>query len=297
MSYELVEHADPRVFHDVVIDHLLRSEAECCAQIGLVGRMARDGYSPISVDELDRPLLWTIQDGPQIDLVAIQTLKDKMIVTRGSQAAMECLAGALASRHWAGSSLIGVTPSIDFLAERYASYSKRPRTLGVRLRVFQLNRVAWPNPAPGSMRLCRSEDRELLARYIAGFESAIGEDSEEPALARADRLIADSRIFFWTDSEPVAMAAWAGPTPNGVRVNWVYTPPVSRGRGYASNLVAHLTQHLLDQGRKFCFLFTDQANPTSNSIYQRIGYRAVSDSERWVFGKLPECGPSAGNGI
>ena len=80
------------------------------------------------------------------------------------------------------------------------------------------------------------------------------------------------------------MAAWAGPTPNGVRVNFVYTPPGFRCRGYGSTLVASLSRHLLNSGRKFCCLFTDRANPTSNRIYQRIGYRFVSDGQRWNFG-------------
>jgi len=283
MPYRLIEQTDPRVFHDAVIGHLLQSEAECCAQIGIIRRMVHDGYSPVSADELERPILWTVQDGPKIELVAIQTLKDKMIVTRASPPAMRCLADALLSRRWPGNSLIGVTPSINSLVEHYATLSHRARSIAVRLRVFQLDRVIWPKPIGGSMRLCRREDREVLARYIAGFEAEIGEASQENALARADRLITDGRMYVWVDPEPIAMAAWAGPTPNGVRVNWVYTSPPLRGEGYASNLVAHLTQRLLDQGRKYSFLFTDQANPTSNSIYQKIGYRPVSDSERWEF--------------
>jgi GNAT superfamily N-acetyltransferase len=283
MPYRLIEHIDARAFHDAVIAHLLRSEAECCAQIGIIRRMVHDGYSPVSADELDRPILWTVQNGSHIDLVALQTLKDKMIVTRGTPPAMECLADALASRRWAGSSLIGVTPSIEALVDRYANLSRRQRSLAIRLRVFQLQRVVRPKPVGGAMRACWRDDRQVLARYIAGFETEIGEASQENALARADRLIADGRLYVWADPKPVAMAAWAGPTPNGVRVNWVYTTPGRRGKGYASNLVAHLTQRLLDQGRKYCFLFTDQANPTSNSIYQKIGYRPVSDSERWEF--------------
>ena len=66
-----------------------------------------------------------------------------------------------------------------------------------------------------------------------------------------------------------------------MRINRVYTPPEFRGRGYASNLVASLSRHLLDSGRKFCFLFTELANPTSNKIYQQIGYHPVSDFRHW----------------
>ena len=112
----------------------------------------------------------------------------------------------------------------------------------------------------------------------------IGEPAEHAGTAeRATRLINQRQAFFWFNGEPVALATLTGPTPNGVRVSLVYTPPEHRGRGYASNLVARLSQHALDSGRKYCFLFTDQANPVSNSIYQKIGYRPVSDSERWEF--------------
>jgi predicted GNAT family acetyltransferase len=81
------------------------------------------------------------------------------------------------------------------------------------------------------------------------------------------------------------MAAWAGPTPNGVRINMVYTPPQLRGRGYASNAVAGLTRHLLVSGRKFVFLYTDLDNPTSNKIYRQLGYEPVVEISEVDFSK------------
>lgn len=81
----------------------------------------------------------------------------------------------------------------------------------------------------------------------------------------------------------VAMAGHSGPTPHGMRVGPVYTPQDLRGRGYASALVAALSQMLLDGGRQFCFLFTDLANPTSNHIYQTIGYEPVTDVDNYRF--------------
>jgi hypothetical protein len=79
------------------------------------------------------------------------------------------------------------------------------------------------------------------------------------------------------------MTGNTGPTPNGIRIGPVYTPPEHRGKGYASNLVATQSQWLLDSGRRFCFLYTDLANPISNSIYQRIGYRQVAESAEYSF--------------
>jgi hypothetical protein len=77
------------------------------------------------------------------------------------------------------------------------------------------------------------------------------------------------------------MAIQVRPTRSGISVSGVYTPPEHRKHGYASACVAALSQQLLDQGYKFCSLFTDLANPTSNKIYNRIGYQPVSDFDKF----------------
>jgi hypothetical protein len=58
----------------------------------------------------------------------------------------------------------------------------------------------------------------------------------------------------------------------------VYTPPEHRGRGYASTLTASVSQRMVDEGRRFCFLYTDLANHTANKIYRAIGYVPVADA-------------------
>ena len=68
-----------------------------------------------------------------------------------------------------------------------------------------------------------------------------------------------------------------------MRIGLVYTPREYRGRGYASNAVGELTRRLLGSDRKFCTLFTDKSNPTSNSIYVKIGYEPVADFEHVKF--------------
>ena len=104
---------------------------------------------------------------------------------------------------------------------------------------------------------------------------------EPDPLARG--LIDEGRLFLWEDQGTVSMAAGMSETPNGIRVGFVYTPPEARRHGYASACVSALSQHYLDHGRQFCFLYTDLANPTSNAIYQRIGYQPVCDVEDYNF--------------
>jgi predicted GNAT family acetyltransferase len=82
----------------------------------------------------------------------------------------------------------------------------------------------------------------------------------------------------------VSWAGAGGRTPHGTRIGPVYTPPEHRRRGYAGALVAATSQAQLDEGLEFCFLFTDLANPTSNHVYQAIGYEPVTDIDVYVFG-------------
>ena len=80
-----------------------------------------------------------------------------------------------------------------------------------------------------------------------------------------------------TTDAPVSMA-YASPANGGVtRISGVWTPPELRGHGYASGVVAALSTARLDAGEA-CMLYTDLANPTSNAIYQAMGYRRVGDS-------------------
>ena len=61
------------------------------------------------------------------------------------------------------------------------------------------------------------------------------------------------------------------------RVQLVFTPPELRGHGFASACVAVVTARELAAGRT-PMLYTDLTNPTSNAIYQRIGYRWVTEA-------------------
>ena len=125
------------------------------------------------------------------------------------------------------------------------------------------------------------DDAGIVSEWCRAF-AAETQTLPESAPRVAEHIKNDS-ISLWTDPEPVAMAVASANTPNGGRVGGVYTPPHLRGRGYASALVAQLSQSILDSGKRFCFLFTDLANPTSNSIYRKIGYEPVSDFAEYRF--------------
>jgi hypothetical protein len=180
-----------------------------------------------------------------------------------------------------GYALPGVHGPTD-AAEAFASlwcgrHGLRPRA-DRDLRAFELTAVIPAPPAPGGMRRAGPGDAEIAAAWYRAFHeetgAMMGDLSPEDQGRRAVR---EERLFLWEDGEPVAQAVDGGSTPNGSRVGAVYTPPGRRRRGYATALVAALSRHLLDGGKRTCFLFTDLANPISNSIYPKIGYRPVAD--------------------
>jgi predicted GNAT family acetyltransferase len=158
--------------------------------------------------------------------------------------------------------------------------------------VFALETVTELPRASGSMRHAGGADRGLLERWMREFsdETVPHERHDDEALRRMieQRLGEELGGFFiWSDGgEPVSFAGAGSRTPNGVRIGPVYTPPALRGRGYATSLVAELSQLLLDRGRRFCFLYTNLANlanPTANAIYERIGYVRVCTSRQVRF--------------
>jgi len=140
-------------------------------------------------------------------------------------------------------------------------------SLRMSQRLHLLTEVRDVPLASGVLRVAAAADVELVAEWMAAFEREAHLDMA-PGATRdaAERRVAAGEIYLWVDGEPRSMAGRARPTSRGIAVNAVYTPPEWRGRGYATSCVAQVSARLLDEGRSFCVLFTDLANPTSNAI-------------------------------
>jgi len=149
-----------------------------------------------------------------------------------------------------------------------------------RQRLYRLAELVWPDPAPaGTARMARDADAKLTAGWFAAFADEVddmGRGVDQSAAARAK--ISQAGVMVWEDGgRPVSIACNTVQVGGMVRIGPVYTPPQARGHGYASAATAALSRRLLEAGAEEVVLFTDLANPVSNSIYQRIGYRPVED--------------------
>jgi predicted GNAT family acetyltransferase len=169
------------------------------------------------------------------------------------------------------------------MAEAFAAAWCPPRGLrwrvAKRLRNHELREVLPVPEVPGRMRRAGAGDEDLAARWFAAFTAETHTDAGAfPPGELGRRYLADGRLRIWEiDGVPVAQAGVSAEAGSGARVGMVYTPPEARRRGHATALVAALSRELLAGGRRRCYLFTDLANPVSNSIYAKIGYRPVAD--------------------
>jgi predicted GNAT family acetyltransferase len=243
--------------------------------------------------------LWLVEDGAAVVAAALRTPPFNLVLARPLEQS-----GVVALASGIDDELPGVTgglPESALFAETWCTRNHlRPR-VSVAQCIYALERVIPVTGVPGAMRKATVEDRPLVGAWYAAFSAealtARGRPDGGEAAAQLERSI-DARldddnrsgVCLWEHAgEIVSLAAFGGETPHGIRIGPVFTPAEQRGRGYASALTAALSAQLLASGRRYCFLYTDLANPTSNKIYRALGYEHVCDSAEIAFEpRVPE---------
>jgi uncharacterized protein len=262
-------------------DFLAAHEAEHCLLFGIASTIA---HHPEIYRE---PRFWTVHEDERVVGAALRTPPHNLILSLLDEPrrVTALAAEVLASDEVPG--VLGPTAAARTLAAAWSARTGRTAERQVQERIFRLERVIPPRPAPGRCREAEERDRALLVAWYAAFTAEATPEAPpgDPAEA-ADRLLRRAgRVgYLWEDAgEVVALGGAGGETPRGIRIGPVYTPPERRANGYASTLTAAASQDQLDRGRRFVFLFTDLANPTSNKIYRAIGYEAVCDVDMYRF--------------
>jgi len=257
---------------------MARREAANCLQLGLLDGMLAGLYEDPYLATVSAP---ERKDAPLMNV--IQTPPYRLILGEPSSLAPELddLLGPLLSGLPADlPGVIGPVQISAWFAELYAARHGLEQVLSMSERVHQCTRVVMPVGVPGNMVRATPQHADLLVRWWRAFNAEAVPNEPDRAVASVQRdLHAEpGGLWLWqVDGEPVALAGARGPTPNGIRIGPVYTPPDKRRNGYAAALVGSLTQKLLNEGREFVFLFTNLANPTANALYRRLGYVGVAD--------------------
>jgi predicted GNAT family acetyltransferase len=273
--------SDAGEFLERVQPFLLRREAEHCLILGLLDAL-RSGEEIGSAP----PLMASVEERGEVAAVVLMTPPRNLILSWiADDSTIDAIAHELRAR---GIAIPGVNGSADIAQKFVLKWSELSRCsyrVQMAQRIYQLTRVTNETRSAGHLREPEQSDETLLREWRAGF--SMDAEGMDPSHAREDAALPmppSRRMFLWElDGVVVSMAGFAGPTPNGIRVAWVYTPPENRGKGFAGACVAALSQKLLDDGHKFCFLYTDLANPISNHVYQKMGYEPVTDAAVYSF--------------
>jgi GNAT superfamily N-acetyltransferase len=222
--------------------------------------------------ETNRRVVGVVFRSPQHYIATITPMPSEAVT-----AAVEAIAGE-------GVLLPGVSGEATTTARFAGHWTERTQCGAIPTqgqRIYEVEAVLTPRPAPGKVRAVTPDDLDLAVAWVRAFQRDIGETSRDDGDIVAQRLEA-GHLWIWDDDEPVALAGVFEAVEGVARIGPVYTPPDRRGRGYASALVGEVSDAVLTRGQR-CILYTDLENPTSNSIYRALGYRAVAEALKYRF--------------
>lgn len=231
---------------------------------------------------LGKPYLAIVQTSGEIVAVAIRTPHQKLILSKAQNMdALRLIAQDLRQEQLPGS--MGLAFEAEIFSRTWQALTGQFYQRSVVMKIYQLTTVQRVSTARGYLRLATEDDRSVLIKWLSAFLSEIDEAVSEDVEHQVDHRLKQQNTYFWVDSTPVSVASSKQVLPTIGRINLAYTPPEYRRKGYATACVAALSQKLLDQGCRHCFLIADLANPTANHIYQAIGYRPQGDWHEYSF--------------
>jgi predicted GNAT family acetyltransferase len=271
---------DPVRFRDETTAYLVRDEPRHNLILGVSDTLAAN---PTLFPEL---VFWVVHEGDEVVACALRTAPYNLVLAQPRDG--EALAVLVDAIDIELPGVVGATPEVDGFTREWVTRTGATPRVAIEQGVYALRAVAPVPKAPGRSRAADEDDYDLVYDWFLAFaREAMHDDHDESVYERQirHRLGSSTGGFtIWEDGgAPVSMSGYGGLTPNGIRIGPVYTPPEQRGRGYATSLVAEQSTRLLREGRTFCFLYTDLANPTANAIYERIGYVRVCESKQIDF--------------
>jgi predicted GNAT family acetyltransferase len=276
---------DIELFYDHVYSFLIEREAENNLIFSILNAIKLNPN--VYGDQF--PLLVLVKDNGRLELISIQTPPFKLVLSYTDN--LQSIDTLIISLIQKGIELPGVLGPKD-VVQRFINLWSENRNVTPKLatqeRIYKL--IVVSDDTLGERKVIQStkKNQSLIIKWAKDFiTEAFPESIEEHMHNMEKRLVPDidqGRFFLLLENDKiVSIARKAGKTPNGNIVNFVYTPPALRRRGYATECVANLSKHILEEGNQFCFLFTDLANPISNSIYQKIGYKPIIDVDEYSF--------------
>ncbi len=276
---KLTTYPSPKAFLEATEERLLVEEAKNNLILGIADRV-RAGRSYGG----DPPYFVSVEDGADLVAAAIRTPPFPVIL-HCEEGRLDTIVPLVEHLSKADPELPGLNGEAGVAAAFAEAWTERTGScleVERRMRIYALYDVKPPSGVPGRMRSVADEELDLIAEWIVGFQTeAVPGDPPSDPKGIARRFMESGNLVVWDHDGPASLAGSSRGTENAATISAVYTPPEKRRNGYASACVAALCERLLGAGKAFCTLYADLANPTSNKIYQQIGFRPVSDSAQY----------------
>jgi hypothetical protein len=237
-------------------------------------------------DGTPAPVLGHLEQAGEVRAAFYQLPPRGLNVTSLTPEQADILAAQLTSLGHSLPSLSADHHTATTFAEAWQRHTGATPTLRGQLRLHRLGALAPPEPMPaGRSRRAGERDHEHLMRWCREFAADVGEAVTIDAASWTSTRFAEKRYTFWQtpNGTPVCMAGVNPMVAGQVRVDPVYTPAHLRGRGYAAAVTVEVSRAALAAGARDVVLFTNAANPTSNTLYQRIGYVPIADWSTYDF--------------
>jgi predicted GNAT family acetyltransferase len=269
-------HEDPTAYAAHVLPFLLRAPARHNLSLGILDTLQRH---PATYPAFH---LWSVEEDGEVIAAALQTAPHNLVLAEPARpGAIESLVAAITGAGVRPPGVVGGLTEAQTFADAWCARHGGDHHTINRQGIYELMAIRDRGSADGDPRLATEEDVPLLLAWHADFLTEavphhVGDD--DAMRRRLTGLVADGGFWLWEDDGVVSMTGASAAPPRGARIGPVYTPPALRGHGYATALVAHASEHALAHGSTRCYLHTDLANPTSNAIYQRIGYEWVCEA-------------------
>jgi RimJ/RimL family protein N-acetyltransferase len=235
----------------------------------------------------DPPVLGWWSDAGAVRAACLRTPPWALLITALPAASVGPLARALADRYAGltapGAGLTGINGAESDavpLADAWSVLTGAKFRVHERHRLHRLGKLEPPHPMPtGAARVAADRepaDRDVVRSFFAAFADEVHQDRMPDRMV--DFRMRAGRLVLWdVAGEAVSMAGVSDPIHGVARVGPVYTPPHLRGRGYGAAVTAAVTRLAHERGATSVILYTDLANPTSNALYERLGYQPVED--------------------
>lgn len=272
----VTRHSEVAAFRRLVEPLLLADEGRSNLLLGLLRQLESAAFTPAA------PLLLAVEeeDG-RVVAAALQTPPFCLVLSPAPEAALDALVDHVIAHGLPVPGFVGPTPSSHRCIQRLSAQRGCTPRLHMPLRFFECRTLVPPRPpvGGGAARVAGADDLDRLVGWCAAFDSESGTSTPLPRGIIEARLQA-GEFLLWETDQAVAMAAVVRRTDTAASIGFVYTPPALRGRGYGSCVTHALTARVFQAGLR-CYLFTDERNPTSNRIYQDLGYEEQARFEEW----------------